>query len=247
MLFKINDIEHFLFIDIETASIAPTYEELSTEWQDHWNKKHEALYRNSNTDLTPATSYPERAAIFGEFGRIICISCGFLRFDEKNQSEAFIKTFFDTDEKKVLEAFYDMAVKHFTKNSDAVHRFCGHNIKEFDLPYICRRLAAHSILPLKNPFVFYNKRPWDLPHVDTLELWKFGDQKNYTRLDLIASLLGIESPKGDLDGSKVGYCFHHEKDYDRIQRYCEADVKAVMNIINKLNGLPPIHTFNSRS
>ena len=249
-MFSPNDLKNVLYLDIETASEFASYEELTPEWQAHWDKKHESLFRNNINPPSPSESYIDKAAIFAEFGRIICITCGVIRFDTNPNGDAVIKTFFDVEEKNTLSSFREMAQKFAwdrTGKTGGGFRFCGHNIKEFDLPYICRRMCANQLVPLQEPFLLYGKKPWEINHIDTMELWKFGDQKAYTRLDLMTSVLGVDSPKGDLDGSKVGQCFHHEKDYDRIIKYCEEDVKATINIILRLSGLPLITNFQIRA
>jgi 3'-5' exonuclease len=224
-------LNHLLFIDIETVSQQPAYEQLNDEWAVLWEEK---VHRTLPVDTTAAEFYPQRAAIMAEFGKIICISIGYFR-KENNQWQFRIKSFSNEAEKDLLGSFLDTVTQ-----MEAVQNnwsFCGHNIKEFDIPFICRRLLINGIsIP---PYLdFQNMKPWETNIIDTFQYWRFGDYKNYTSLQLMAAALGVPSSKDDIDGSKVGEVYWKEKDLQRIVTYCEKDVQATANIVLRLKQLP---------
>lgn len=222
MLKKLN-LENILFLDIETVPEFAGHNQLSPEMQELWDKK-SAYQRN---DESPEAFY-ERAGIWAEFGKIVCISVGY--FNIKNQDRVFrIKTFSGA-EKTLLEGFKNLLNTHFYQKK---HLLCAHNGKEFDFPFIARRMLINSI-SLPGKLNLFGKKPWEVGHLDTLELWKFGDYKHYTSLKLLTSVLGIPSPKDDIDGSQVREVFYKHKDVKRIITYCEKDVIAIAQIILKL-------------
>ena len=218
--------DQILCLDIETASQYPDYKTAPEELQMLWNRKAEFLKKNDSD--TSETVYP-RAGIYAEFGKIICISTGFLSFKD-GERQFRIKTFKDADEKKLLSNFNDMLTR---MNRNIV--LCAHNGKEFDFPYIARRTVIHG-LPLPPHLNFAGKKPWEVPHIDTLDLWKFGDFKHYTPLNLLAYILGIQSPKDDIDGSQVGDVYWKENNLERIVTYCQKDVVTVMQILLRFRG-----------
>ena len=219
-------LDQILCLDIETAPQYPDYKSAPEELQMLWNRKAEFLKKNENE--TSETVYP-RAGIFAEFGKIICISTGFLSFRDGERLFR-IKTFKDTDEKTLLANFNEMLTR---MNRTIV--LCAHNGKEFDFPYMARRTVVHG-LPIPPHLNFAGKKPWEIPHIDTLDLWKFGDYKHYTPLNLLAYILGIKSPKDDIDGSMVGEVYWKEKDLERIVTYCQKDVITVMQILLRFKG-----------
>ena len=226
---------NILFIDLETVSAQPNYGVLSERMKIHWQRKCKFLLRaQSEADINDehyAQAYSERAAIFAEFGKIVCISIGYIH--DKTQ-ELRMKSFYDKDEASLLRAFVSLIESHY--HDPDRHLICGHNIREFDIPYLCRRLLIHSI-DLPTIFRLAGKKPWETKHIlDTMELWKFGDYKNYTSLDLLAAVLGVETPKDDIDGSMVGQVFWEEDDLDRIARYCEKDVVTVAQVLLRMKG-----------
>ena len=233
------EITNLLFLDIETASAAATFADLSDDFKALWKKKAAQISRTPADELDDeqlAELYTGRAAIFSEFGQIICISVGAMYRDKDKQLALRLKSFAGTDEKKLLEDFAQMVNQYY--NDPRRQGFCGHNIKEFDMPYICRRMLVHQI-PLPNSMQVAGKKPWELNHfVDTLELWKFGDRKNYTSLAVLTTLLGIPSPKDDIDGSQVGRVFWEENDVERIATYCEKDVLATTQLYLRMHYLP---------
>ncbi|MBK6354057.1 MAG: 3'-5' exonuclease [Saprospiraceae bacterium] len=220
------DTRKILFLDIETVSSVSSFDQLSPEWRDLWVSK-SRYYLTSEPLKSPAEIYSEKAAIFSEFGRIVCISIGFFK------DEVFrIKSFFGNDEKVILSQFFDLVLNHY--NNPNLSGFCGHNIKEFDIPYICRRAIING-LTLPAIFQLNNKKPWEIQHiVDTMEMWKFGDYKHFTSLDLLASCLQLPSSKSDISGKDVGRVYWEEKDLPRISEYCMKDVILTARVYLKL-------------
>lgn len=230
MLNKIP-LENILFLDIETVPEVQHFSDLDETKQQLWEAK--SQYQR-NDEVTAEEFYP-RAGIWAEFGKIVCISVGY--FKVKNDLRTFRTTSFYGDEIKILKDFKNLLLTHF---SETKHLLCAHNGKEFDFPYIARRMIIHNIeLPYK--LNLFGKKPWEVPHLDTLELWKFGDYKNYTSLKLLTNVLGIPSPKDDIDGSEVFRVFYEEQDIDRIIQYCEKDTIAVAQILLRLRGDELLH------
>ncbi|MFD1094452.1 3'-5' exonuclease [Salegentibacter chungangensis] len=223
MLHKIK-LEHILFLDIETVPEFESYHRLSDDKKLLWEEK--TLYQRK--DEFTAEEFYDRAGIWAEFGKIVCISVGFFHF--KEQDREFRITTFSGAEKDLLKAFSALLDEHFFRPQ---HLLCAHNGKEFDFPFIARRLLINDLkLPAK--LNLFGKKPWEVPHLDTLELWKFGDYKHYTSLRLLTNVLGIPSPKDDISGSDVRNVFYEEKNTDRIIKYCEKDVVAIAQVILKL-------------
>lgn len=231
----IPDLENILFLDIETVSCQPEYTALDEHGQKLWQRKIGFFARKDDhawTEEDFAKSYSERAAIYAEFGKVIVLSTGIIRF-AANGPTLQIQSFYGHNEKQVLIDFNAFLQRRF--NNPKVHVICGHNIKEFDIPYLCRRMTIHQI-PLPTLFDIAGKKPWELNHLaDTLESWKFGDYKNFTSLDLLAYILDIPSPKNDMDGSMVGKAYWQENRLEEIKRYCERDVLAVAQVYLRLN------------
>jgi 3'-5' exonuclease len=220
--------ENVLFIDIETIPLYPDYNSVPETWQELWNKKADTLRRNE--DETAQTLYG-RAGIYAEFGKIICISVGFLSWTDGNQTFR-MKSFAGDDEKILLTDFANLLRKHYGRPE---HRLCGHNIKEFDIPFIARRMIINNV-QLPNMLDIAGKKPWEIPHLDTMELWKFGDYKSYTSLVLLASALGIPTPKDDIDGSMVAHVYYVERNLPRIVTYCQKDVFTVAQVLRRFRG-----------
>ena len=225
MIQKLN-LENLLFLDIETVPETESYSELSEDKQKLWDSK--SKYQRKE-DYSPEAFY-DRAGIWAEFGKVICISVGY--FTEVNSVRRFRVTSFYGDEHGLLLEFKALIETHFSKPK---HLLCAHNGKEFDFPYIARRMVINKIsLPLK--LNLFGKKPWEVPHLDTLELWKFGDFKHYTSLKLLTSVLGIPSPKDDIDGSEIFRVYYEEKNVERIVTYCQKDTIAVAQVILRLRG-----------
>jgi hypothetical protein len=224
-------IEDIMFIDIETVPQASSFDKMDAAMQGLWDKKSK-LFRLP--DQTPAEAY-ERAGIYSEFGKIICISSGFIR--DKNPFSFRLKSFYGDDEKELLSGFSEMLSRFSKSNREPL--LCAHNGKEFDFPYIARRMIVHGLVI---PELLDNagKKPWEVKLLDTMDLWKFGDHKNYTSLDLMATILGIPSPKDETDGSMVGRIYYEEHDLTRIVRYCEKDVLTIGRILLRFRNLPGI-------
>ena len=222
-------LHNILFLDIETVSQYPTYHEMTPEWKNLWDLKSVYLLRNRENE-TSETIYG-RAAIYAEFGKIICISCGVIP-PNCPEKKIIIKSFCGDDEKAVLVQFSEMLIKWTT---DPAKYLCAHNGREFDFPFLCRRFIINQ-LPIPSVLQMSGKKPWEVNHLDTLELWKFGDYKSYTSLNLLAQSLNISTPKDDIDGSMVGTVYWIEKDLPRIVHYCQKDVVTVAQIYLKMNG-----------
>jgi predicted PolB exonuclease-like 3'-5' exonuclease len=229
--------EDILFLDIETVPAAGSFEMLEPAIQSLWDKKSKQFRDETQS---PSDVY-ERAGIYAEFGKIICISVGLIR--EKNPFIFRLKSFFGDDEKTILNEFSEMLTR-FVKNKEAI--LCAHNGKEFDYPYIARRMIINNLII---PDILDNagKKPWEVKLLDTLELWKFGDYKSYTSLDLLSSVLGIPSPKDDIDGSMVAGLYYDQHDLERIASYCEKDTLAVAQVLFRFMNLPAIEQTNVES
>ena len=220
MLHKLN-LDDILFLDIETVPLHEQYSELSAETQMLWEEK----TRYQRKEEFSAEEFYDRAGIWAEFGKIVCISVGYFSF--RHQQRTFRVTSFTGEEKNLLEDFSRLVNEHFSRPNKL---FCAHNGKEFDFPYISRRMIINEIeIPQK--LQLFGKKPWEIPHLDTMEMWKFGDYKHYTSLKLLAHILGIPSPKDDIDGSEVRNVFYNEGDIDRIATYCEKDTITVAQIL----------------
>ncbi len=226
----LNDIqpEQLFIFDIETVPGVKNFNDLSPEFQKLFDDK-VGRFRKEEEDQS--AFYFNKAGIYAEFGKIICISCGYIQ--KINQVyQLKIKTFKGDDEKSLLEEFTP-ALMQVSKNN---YQLCGHNIREFDVPWLCRRFLING-LPLPPVLDIYGKKPWEVNHVDTLDLWKFGDFKHYTSLHLLASILNVPTPKNDIDGSMVGNVYWNEGNLERIATYCSKDVIAVAQIIMRLKGM----------
>ncbi len=234
------DIANVLFLDIETVSGYSAYDELPERLQKLWQLKCRSVLRQYDEPIEEdqaREAYQDRAGIFAEFGKIVCISVGIVVRDPKTKALGVrLKSFANNDEKQLLLDFAGMVEQYY--NNPTKHYFCGHNVREFDIPYICRRMVIHQ-LPLPNVLNIAGKKPWETKHLlDTLELWKFGDYKHYTSLNLLTAIFDIPSPKDDIDGSEVGRVYWEETDLDRIAKYCEKDVIAVIQLLLRYMRLP---------
>ena len=215
-------IEKVLFLDIETVPQVGNWQHLDEPTQHLWDKK-TRLQRKD--DFTAEEFYKQRGGIMAEFGKIICISVGIIEKSEK----IIIKSFYGDDEKQLLEEFGEIFNR--PKLRDVI--LCAHNGKEFDFPWIARRFLINGMHPPK-PFQLFGKKPWEIQHLDTMELWKFGDYKSYVSLELLAHVFGIPTPKDDIDGSMVASIYYIEKDLFRIVQYCEKDVLTLANVFRRM-------------
>lgn len=217
-----TDIEKILFIDIETVPVIYKYNELNESTKDLWDKKWQY-----NKELSPEQQY-NKAGIYAEFAKVVCIGLGFY-----NQGKLRVKTISSTNEVEILTQFSDLLKAHFNTYS---HLLCAHNGKEFDFPFLCRRFLINN-LALPKTLQIQGLKPWEVKHIDTMDLWKFGDVKNFSSLNLLAHVLGIPSPKDEMDGSMVGKTFYEEKDYSKIAKYCQKDVITLARVYNRFMGL----------
>lgn len=215
-------IEKVMFLDIETVPQSGNWKDLSETEQKLWDKK---TQKQRGDDVSAEDFYEERGGIMAEFGKIICISIGMT--DKNNKLK--IKSFANENEKKLLEEFGE--IFNSPRLRDVI--LCAHNGKEFDFPWIARRFLINGMQP-PVPFQTYGKKPWEVLHLDTMELWKFGDYKSFVSLELLAHVFGIPTPKDDIDGSMVSSIFYIEKDLFRIVQYCEKDVLTLANIFRKM-------------
>ena len=220
------NLNNILFLDIETVPEEENWKLLSKKTQALFEQK--TQYQRKDEFI--AEEFYNRAGIWAEFGKIICISVGYFVEEEKKR-QLRLRSFFGDDEYKLLNEFKVLLDVHFAKKSNLL---CAHNGKEFDFPFLSRRMIIHQIeLPKK--LNLFGKKPWEVPHLDTLEMWKFGDYKHYTSLKLLTSILGIPSPKGDIDGSEVASVYYKDKNIQRIVSYCEKDTIAVAQLLLRFN------------
>ena len=225
------NLNNILFLDIETVPEEENWNLLSKNSQELFEQKTQYQRKDEFT----AEQFYNRAGIWAEFGKIICISVGyFVEVEKKRQLR--LRSFFGDDEHKLLTEFKVLLDTHFAKKSNLL---CAHNGKEFDFPFLSRRMIIHQIeLPKK--LNLFGKKPWEVPHIDTLEMWKFGDYKNYTSLHLLATIFGIPSPKDDMEGSDVHWVYWKDQDLQRIQTYCQKDVLTTAQLLLRFKGLPSI-------
>lgn len=227
------DLSKILFLDIETVSGKASFDELDETFQHLWALKSRQFTRENTDPDAVKTSYTDKAGIFSEFAKVVCISVGFLRKEGKNTIFR-LKSYYGDDEKEVLQDFARMLNKNFNNPNSSF--LCGHNIKEFDIPFLCRRMLING-LEIPEIIQVSGKKPWEIKHfIDTLELWKFGDIKNFTSLNLLAAVLNVPSPKDDIDGSQVGKVYWEDRDLERIREYCQKDVQTCMQILLRLQG-----------
>jgi len=218
--------ENLLFLDIETIPQTSNYEEMDEARQKLWAKKAQFFLKEGEN---PEDIF-QRSGIYAEFGKIICISVGHLHSTD-GELGARIKSFYGEDEVEILQEFKQMLLKYAKLREFSL---CAHNGKEFDFPYIARRMLINSI-PLPPELDMAGKKPWEIKHIDTMELWKFGDYKNYTSLELLCNTFSIPTPKDDIDGSQVAKVFYEEKNLKRIVKYCEKDVIAIIQLMQRFN------------
>jgi 3'-5' exonuclease len=222
-------ISNVLFLDVETAPVVYQYKDLDENSRKLWDTK----FR-----YQPADSFEEqykKAGVYAEFAKVICISVGFF-----NEQTFRIKSFFGDDEKKLLSDFAHLLNTHYNRKDDLL---CAHNGKEFDFPFLCRRMLINGV-KLPKTLNIAGKKPWEINHLDTMELWKFGDYKSYTSLNLLANVFNIPTPKDDMDGSDVARVYWEEKDLQRIATYCQKDVITVAQLLLRFKGEPLIKEEN---
>lgn len=225
-------IQDLLLLDIETVPQVDEYASLSPEWQVLWLDK---ISKTVPETMKPEESWHKKAGILAEFGKIICISTAYFYEDDNRNLCLKVKSISSEDETEVLRGFIDLCNKMYKHNRH--FQFGGHNIKEFDIPYICRRILVNG-LQLPEYLWLHERKPWEVKMFDTLNWWKFGDNKNYISLHLLANVLGIPTSKSDIDGSQVQEVYYKEKNLNRIVEYCQRDVVVTANVILRFKGLP---------
>lgn len=222
------DLTKILILDIETVPQYPSFTEVPEKWQQLWEKKSASLKREESQ--TASDIYP-RAGIYAEFGKVVCISVGF--FNRSGNFWQFrVKSYYGDNEKLLLGEFAQMIERHF---DDPGNLLCAHNGKEFDFPYLCRRMLLNSV-EIPGLLNIAGKKPWEVNHLDTMELWKFGDFKSFTSLELLATAFDIPTPKDDIDGSQVWTVYWNDKDLERIKTYCQKDVVTVAQLLLRFRG-----------
>ena len=220
--------KNILFLDIETVPIKEGFEDLPPGFQKLWEET--TAWQRKN-EVTPSEFYKIKAGVMAEFAKIICISVGYLFF-EKRESCFRIKSFYGDNEKQILSDFNALLNSKFNTQK---HRLCAHNGKEFDFPFIARRTLINE-LKLPALLDIAGKKPWEVNHIDTMELWRFGDYKNYPSIKLLAALFNIPTPKDDIDGSQVASIYYKEKDFERIKIYCQKDTLTVAQLLLRYKG-----------
>jgi len=234
----VKHLKNILFIDIETVSQVPDFETLNERLQKLWLKK--AVYLNNEENLSDADFYLKKAGIYAEFGKILCVGVGGIIFDDENKPSLRVKMIGGDNEAEVLQAFKKIVEKH---KAGGNLMLCAHNGKEFDFAYLCRRLLVNGI-GLPRVLQISGKKPWEINHLDTLDLWKFGDYKHFTGLDLLAAIFDIPSSKSEISGDQVNHVYHVEKDRAKIERYCAADVVVLTQLYMKMNNCALIEEEN---
>jgi DNA polymerase elongation subunit (family B) len=221
-----EQLSNILFLDIETASSTESFAELDPRLQPEWIRKERLIRRESV--LEPGELFFDRAGIHAEFGKVICIGVGYFQAKKKEKKHLFrSKVFAQEEEKETL-----LELKALLEKKKWI--LCAHNGKEFDFPYLCRRMLIQGI-SLPEPLQLAGKKPWEIRHLDTMELWRFGDFKHYTRLELLAAAFGIPSSKEGMDGSEVNPTYYQEKNLEKIKNYCLRDVEVTAKIYLAMN------------
>ncbi|HSI74497.1 MAG TPA: 3'-5' exonuclease [Lunatimonas sp.] len=225
----LQDLSDVLFLDIETASAFPAFEDIPPRLQEEWQRKTKQI--QSTEPIDHAELYFEKAGIYAEFGKVICVGVGFFMYSKTEDELVYrTKSFAETEEHDTLMHFRELLEK---KN----WILCGHNGKEFDFPYLCRRMLINRI-PLPDVLQLAGKKPWEIRHLDTMEMWKFGDYKHYTRLELLAAAFDIPSSKEGIDGSMVNKVYYQDGDLENIRKYCLRDVEVTARVYLAYQGLP---------
>ena len=231
-----QNLKDIIFLDIETVGCVDHYSRLSERLKTQWARK--ANFFKREEGQTDEDLFHEKAGIYAEFGKVIVIAVGKYSENEKGELGLRTKFFADHEEKKLLADFKVMLEK-----LDPSTKLCAHNGKEFDFPYMSRRMLVNGI-SLPSFLDFAGRRPWEIPHLDTMELWKFGDYKHYTSLDLLAAIFNIPSSKGTMDGSMVNEVYYRDKELNKIAEYCVGDVVAIAQLYLKMKGMELIEEKN---
>lgn len=233
----LSELNQILFLDIETVACTDNYHSLNERLKAQWARK--AGYLKRDDLQSDEGFFHERAGIYAEFGKIVCIAVGKLYEKENGQLGLKTKVYANDNEKTLLEEFKSMV----EKIDPTTLKLCAHNGKEFDFPYISRRMLVNGI-SLPDTLNLMGKKPWEVAHLDTMEMWKFGDYKHYTSLDLLASIFGIPTSKDGIDGSQVNEVYYKEKNLEKIKKYCVSDVIVMVQLYLRLRTLPLLETEN---
>ncbi len=234
-------IRNLLFIDIETVCAAPSYEQLPERMKALWDRKAgtRAVRGESDAEKTSAELFYEKGAFFAEFGKAVCIAFGGFYFNEKEELSLRVRSLHGTDEAALLLGFRELTGRY----EPGQLILCAHNGKEFDFPFLCRRMLINSIEP-PDALRIQGKKPWEIQHLDTMDLWKFGDYKSFTSLDLLAAVFDIPGSKSELTGDQVTRVYYEAHDFEKICRYCREDVVVLAQIYLKLHTLPLVKAEN---
>jgi DNA polymerase elongation subunit (family B) len=233
----IPELRDILFLDIETVACTGNYHLLDERIRIQWERKASWIKRDEG--VSDEQLFHQKAAIYAEFGKVVCIGVGILRENEKGEPVLRLKAYAGHDEKELLTNFCLMLEKLNTTTT----KLCAHNGREFDFPYLSRRMLVNGI-PLPALLDLSGKKPWEVSHLDTLEMWKFGDYKHYTSLDLLAALFNIPSSKNGMDGSMVNTVYYQEQNLEKIKKYCLSDVVVLAQLYLRLRSLPCIPEQN---
>ncbi len=231
-------IQDLFLLDIETVPQFQTYSQLPDDWKLLWDEK---LSKTMPENISPEEGYLLRAGILAEFGKIVCISTGYFYENTNKELCLKIKSISGHDEKALLESFVQINNKIFQHNRQ--FQYAGHNIREFDIPYICRRMIINHV-PLPEYLQLHGAKPWDVRMVDTMQYWKFGDYKNYISLHLLAGVLNVPTSKTDMDGSMVQKVYYEDDNLPKIVNYCQRDVAAVANVLLRFKNMPLLNEEN---
>ncbi|WP_025764007.1 3'-5' exonuclease [Dyadobacter tibetensis] len=228
-----------LLLDIETVCSPGTYHELPERLQSLWDKKAASLIRKEDQGASPADLFYEKGAIYAEFGKVVCIAFGAFFWNEKEEISYKVRSFQGHDEAVLLQEFKALIEKYAPEELI----LCAHNGKEFDFPYLCRRMLINDI-SIPKALQIAGKKPWEVHHQDTMELWKFGDYKSYTSLDLLAAVFDIPGSKVEMSGDQVSNVYYQEKGLEKISRYCREDVVVLGQIYLRLHNMPLVLPSN---
>lgn len=226
------NLENILFLDIETVAGTRSYHDLPERMRLLWDKKARLISKDEQPD--PSEEY-ERAGIYAEFGKVVAIGLGFFHY-EGSQLQLRVKGLYSHNEQELLSEFKSVVEKGFNPKT---LRLCAHNGKEFDFPYLSRRMIINGI-PLPDCLQLAGKKPWEVLHIDTMDYWKFGDRKSFTALDLMAAVLDVPTSKDDIDGSQVNRVYYEDNDLERIDHYCKKDVAVMAQVYLKLIQAEPL-------
>lgn len=230
----LGPLTNILFLDIETVPIHYKYDEQDEVSRELWDEK--VRYQAESSGQNTEQLY-EKAGVFAEFAKVICICAGFI-YEENGVRKFRLKTFSGHDEADVLQEFATVLDERFGK-----FKLCAHNGKEFDFPFLGRRMLINGV-KIPSSLNLAGKKPWEVMHLDTMELWKFGDRKHFTSLKLLAHLFGLPTPKDDISGKDVARVYWEEGDLDRIARYCQKDVITLANLVLRWDQQPIFEESN---